>query len=265
MKLIVLSDIHLTVEGRPIIGINPSERLDLALAHAGRHHPDAARYVLLGDLAHLGQNRAYRALAGRMNALGKPFTPMLGNHDNRENFRKAFPTAPDDGAGFVQSHLDTATDRLIFLDTLHPEATPHHSGHLCAARLGWLERALNGAGGRRISVFMHHPPLAVGFPGMDAIALANPADFWAIAKGKIAHLFCGHVHRTISGHTHGAGFSIFKSPAHQMPMDMTSADSAISVAEPGAYGIILLNDDAIIAHSEDFTLNLASESDPASA
>ncbi|MEX0971367.1 MAG: metallophosphoesterase [Paracoccaceae bacterium] len=264
MKLIILSDIHLTVEGRPIIGINPTERLDMALAHAARMHPDADHYVLLGDLAHLGQNRAYRALAGRMSALGKPYTAMLGNHDNRANFRAAFPDAPDDGAGFVQSTLDTATDRLVFLDTLHPDASPNHSGMLCAARLGWLDAAITGAGGRRVSVFMHHPPLPVGFVGMDAIALANPAAFWAIAQGRIAHLFCGHIHRTISGHTHGTGFTIFKSPAHQMPMDMTSTDSAVSVAEPGAYGIVLLRAGAIIAHSEDFTLNLTIGADPAS-
>jgi len=264
MKIIILSDLHFTVEGRPIIGIDPVGRFDQALEHARHMHPDAAHYVLLGDLAHLGQNRAYRALAGRMATLGTPYTSMLGNHDNRANFRAAFPQAPNDGAGFVQSVLDTQSDRLIFLDTLHEAAEPHHSGHLCPARLAWLQAALNGAGGRRVSVFMHHPPLPLGFPGMDRIALNNPADFWAVAQGRVAHIFLGHIHRTISGHINGTSFTVFKSPAHQMPMDMRGADSSVSVAEPGAYGIVLFRPDAIVAHTEDFTLNLYSDHDSAS-
>lgn len=264
MKLIVLSDLHFTVDGHQIIGIDPVARFDQALAHVAVMHPDADHYVLLGDLAHKGQNRAYRALAGRMNTLGTPFTAMLGNHDNRENFRKAFPDAPD-AAGFVQSVLDTDFDRLIFLDTLHSLAEPYHAGYLCQTRLDWLRVALDGAGARRVSVFMHHPPLPVGFPGMDRIALQNPDDFWAVARGRVAQIFLGHIHRTISGTLNGAAFCVFKSPAHQMPMDMSGHASSVSVAEPGAYGIVLLRPDAIVVHTDDFTLSSEILSDAASA
>ena len=39
-----------------------------------------------------------------------------------------------------------------------------------------------------------------------------------------------------------------------MPMDMHTTSSALSVAEPGAYGIVLLRPEGVVVHSDDFTL-----------
>jgi Icc protein len=267
MKLIVFSDIHLTCDDNRIIGLDPWERLNEALAHARAMHPDATHYVLLGDLAHHGQPRAYAEL-GRVLALHTgPVVPMLGNHDNREAFWAHYPGASEGPDGFVQHIIDDSDTRLIFLDTLADAPDPLHSGHLCQTRLNWFKHALQGAGARRVGVFMHHPPLAVGFPGMDAIALTNAQAFWDIASGRVDHLFLGHIHRTISGTLHGTGFTVFKSTLHQMPMNMTSSGTDLSVAEPGAYGIVLTGPDGFIAHSEDFTIAGAQpiETGPASA
>ena len=46
-------------------------------------------------------------------------------------------------------------------------------------------------------------------------------------------------------------FSILKSTCHQMPMQLGNPSSAVSVDEPGAYGILLTTKDQIILHSED--------------
>ena len=105
-------------------------------------------------------------------------------------------------------------------------------------------------------VFAHHPPYPVGLPGMDAIPLVNGAevlDLLALYPGS--HLFCGHVHRTISGCTRGVPWTMFKSPCHQAPLDLVSHDSSLSVDEPGAYGVLLLTPDGVIAHSEDVGLS----------
>ena len=40
----------------------------------------------------------------------------------------------------------------------------------------------------------------------------------------------------------------------QMPMNLISADSSLSVKEPAAYGIILFDDQSIIAHTEDYEI-----------
>ena len=39
-----------------------------------------------------------------------------------------------------------------------------------------------------------------------------------------------------------------------MPLTFDTDDPSISVREPGAYGIVLINGSEIIVHTEDFTL-----------
>lgn len=254
MKLIVLSDLHLTTDGARIIGIDPWARFDQALTHALERHPDAARLVLLGDLTDDGPEASYHALAARLAGLSMPVTAIPGNHDDRTAFRAAFPAHPVCADGFLQSLVDTDTHRLIFLDTLVPTPEPKHSGHLCPARLAWFAGALDGAAGRVVVVFMHHPPLPVGFPALDAIGVTNAAQFWDCARGRVAHLVLGHLHRAVSGCWNGTGFTVLKSLVHQMPMDLASTSFALPVAEPGAYGIVLLRPEGVIVHSDDFTL-----------
>ena len=138
-------------------------------------------------------------------------------------------------------------------------------GYVCADRLQWLETVLGQH--ERVILAMHHHPAPVHFPGMDKIALENGDEVLALAKrsGNVAQMIFGHVHRTISGQMSGIPFSILKSPAHQMPMDMTGTASSSSVAEPGAYGIVCITPETIIVHTEDFGLDLPTHVDSHSA
>lgn len=258
-KLLVFTDIHIGKAGKTIIGLNPLERLRKGMDHALANHPDARRMILMGDLTHHGHPEEYSRLGEALAQVPIPVSLMIGNHDRRDAFQAAFPAAPRIDSGHVQHFVDLADTRLIMLDTLDgpPCLADEHAGYLCDKRLAWLDAALAGARGRRVLIFTHHPPVAVGFPGMDEIRLTNEGDLLArLARHpNVAHLFAGHVHRTISGNIDGLAFTIFKSPCHQMPMLLGATGSSHSVAEPGAYGIVLLNDNSIIAHSEDFDLD----------
>lgn len=39
-----------------------------------------------------------------------------------------------------------------------------------------------------------------------------------------------------------------------MPMDLSADTPHLSVEEPGAYGLLVLREDGIVVHTEDFTL-----------
>lgn len=106
--------------------------------------------------------------------------------------------------------------------------------------MAWPQNALDGAVPRLPLVFIHHPPFDVGLPGMDAIKLQNGAAVLQLVAQSGGHMFCGHVHRTISGQARGVPFSMFKSPCHQAPLDLITHDSTLSVDEPAAYGVVLL-------------------------
>lgn len=249
MKLLVLSDLHMVEAGETIIGLDPHARLMAVLEHALAAHPDAARMVLMGDLTHHGTLPQYQRLKDALAAVPMPITYLLGNHDRRAPFHEVFG-----GKGFVQTCHDLGGVRLICLDTLDGPPYPHghHAGRLCPERLDWLDAQL-AASPAPVILALHHPPMDVGFAGMDAIKLANPDDLFAVTErhGTVRQIIAGHIHRTISGTVRGLPFAIFKSPCHQMPMMLGAAGSGHSIDEPGAYGIVLANTERILCHSED--------------
>ncbi len=250
-KIIVMTDIHITKRRHKIIGLDPFLRFQKVYGAALRDHPDAALVILMGDLTHHGKTIQYQRLRDLLHDCPIPVLPMLGNHDIRENFREVFTDAPADGAEFVQKIIDLPNHRLITLDT-KDGPFGHHAGRLCVARMDWLRAALASADGRIPLVFMHHPPFKTGIIGMDNINLENgDAVLDLLAQHPRAHLFCGHIHRTISGSTRGVAWTMFKSPCHQGVLDLQDPDSSLSIDEPGAYGLLLLAPDGVVAHSQD--------------
>ena len=263
-KIIIITDIHLRSSGRDIIGLYPLKQLEKALIHAKKAHPDAEHLILMGDLTHSGHAEEFEMLKAAVTGYPIPITYMLGNHDKRNNFIKTFSNIPLARSGHLQTRIELGNDVLLCLDTLDGPPYPEnqHNGILCKDRLAWLNEELDKSINKRVSLFMHHPPHNIGFPGMDKIKLKNSSDLFKIISqnSNICHIFTGHVHRTISGHTNGVGFSIFKSTCHQTPMALDSDDDSLSVPDPAAYGIILFDDQSIIAHTEDYEIAIQSSS-----
>ncbi|MEO1140225.1 MAG: phosphodiesterase [Pseudomonadota bacterium] len=260
-KLLVFTDLHLVPDGETIIGLDPVARFAQGLAHAQENHPDAARIVITGDLAHHGTHEEYLRLKAALADCRMPVSLMVGNHDRRAPFLEVCPGTPVTHDGFVQDILDLEDTRLILLDTLNEAAEDTHSGILCAKRLDWMEDAIASAGDRRVILFMHHPPVLTGFGGMDWIGLKSRTELaQRLARFTSVHqIVSGHIHRTIqAGFATGSGTPIpvamFKSTCHQMPMTLGFHDPHLSVDEPGAYGILLLGHEGIVVHTEDFTL-----------
>ena len=246
--ILLLSDLH--IAPRPVAGLDSWARFDAALTRALADHPEADALVLTGDLTHDGDAESYERLAGRLATVPIPVVPMLGNHDDRAAFLSAFPDAPRAPSGHVQAVLDLPGTRIVTLDSLDP-GEPRHSGALCGDRLAWLDHALATREGRTPLVAIHHPPMPIGFPGMDCIRLRNGDALLGRLRPHGAHLICGHVHRTISGTHAGVPFTVLKSTCDQAPLDFAQADTAASVDEPGAYALALAGPDGVTVHTQD--------------
>lgn len=260
-KIIVFTDLHMTPEGKTIIGLDPFKRLETGIEHVNTHHADADAVIVTGDLAHHGDPVSYRRLKGLLDRFTPPLHLAVGNHDNRESFLDVFDDTPTDENGFVQQALDFADCRALILDSLF--APPYdypmtHAGFLCEKRMTWLDRELQSArdAGKPVLIFLHHPPHKTGFTGMDMIKLINEADFYELIEryGNVRHIFAGHVHRTINGSHRGVPYSIFKSPVHQQPMPFDMPDASLSVDEPAAYGIVVTTDHGLQVHNEDYEI-----------
>ncbi|MDX3978671.1 phosphodiesterase [Shinella sp.] len=258
-KLIVFTDLHMVPEGTTIIGLDPYQRLLAGIEHVNRYHADADRVIFTGDLTHRADTMSYERLRDLLSLLVPPAAITIGNHDYRERFLETFTHVMPDENGFVQQAIDFADCRVVLLDTLF--APPYdypmsHAGYLCETRLAWLDRTLSSADGRPVLIFMHHPPHKTGFTGMDAIRLGNEQAFYdlVLKHGNVRHIFAGHVHRTIGGSHRGIPFSIFKSPVHQQPMPFDTPNASLSVDEPAAYGIVVVTEEGLQVHHEDYEI-----------
>lgn len=250
IKIAWMTDPHLAVPGQAQpMGMDAWPRLRAALDEAAALHADAARVVLTGDLAQCPDPAAYAALRDALAVLPMPYRLLPGNHDGRAELLAAFPgTASHDG--FVQGFEDLGDVQLLYLDTLANDGS--HHGELCQARMHWLQARLATADARPLLVFQHHPPFAVGIPAVDRLRLLDggPLERLLRARTGPTHLFCGHIHRNMSGRWAGHSFATLKSLHVQIALDAEAPKLAYSDEPPG-YGLIVVEGDDVFVHYRD--------------
>lgn len=252
MKLVQISDIHLTVPGERMGGLNPHHRFTQALDNVRAHHPDAARIIITGDLTHWGEPAAYQSLREALSDLPCPVRLMIGNHDDRAAFLATFPDQSRDLHGFV-NHAETLDDtRLIYLDTTAPRT---HAGHFCAARRDWLESELEACD--RARLFMHHNVMPLGVPAEDKIALV-PDDRAPLAgllsrfRHRIDYIHFGHVHAPVHGTFCGIPFASVRSTGNQSLPDLVEPELLQAAPMAPSYAVILVEGEGTIIHEIPF-------------
>lgn len=248
LKIIHVSDTHIGPLGQLVVGLDPHERLRQVVQTINGSHDDAALCVITGDLTDRGDEDSYRAFADIVSELKIPYRLLLGNHDNRESFRRVFPDVPVDADGFIQSTADFGNIRLIFLDSLHD----NHAGlgQLCNSRLEWLERVFQEAAatGRRSVIFIHHPPFSVGVRMFDQMLLENPSPFLnKFAANKPLHLAFGHLHLTTSGSWNGIPYSCNRGVAHRIALSLEGDVTEFIEAEP-TFDVMLISSNGVLVH-----------------
>lgn len=246
-KIIQLSDIHLCPEGERVVGFDPEARLRTVLDAVRREHADADLCLVSGDLTDRGDEASYRRLSALLANFPIPLCLMLGNHDSRTPFRRVFPQAQDDGAGFVQGAIDLGDQRLVFLDTLDEEFPS--AGHLCARRLAWLEATLKAEPTTPTMLALHHPPFDLGMEYFRYMLLADGAELEALLDRhpQVVHLAFGHVHVPVFGRRRGRSFSTARGTCHPMLPPFTGMATDY-VDRPPSYELILFAGETVILH-----------------
>jgi 3',5'-cyclic AMP phosphodiesterase CpdA len=253
MKLIHISDIHLTIPGERMGGLDPHRRFAQALDHVRAHHSDATRIILTGDLTHWGESAAYEALRDSLAELPCPVRLMIGNHDDRAGFVPVFPNHPKDAHGFINHAEDVDGVRLIYLDT---SARRTHAGHFCKARRDWLAVELEGCTHARI--FMHHNAMPIRLPAEDKIALvpedrAHLASLLTRYQSRIDYIHFGHVHAPVHGTYCGVPFASVRSTGNQSIPDLAEQHVLQGGPMAPSYAVILADVDGTIIHDIPFT------------
>ena len=262
MKIIHLSDPHICTD--KIHGIDPVDRFKKALEHIIQHHRDADLFSITGDIADLGDKDSYQLFINIINDFDLPsnLEPQLiiGNHDNREEFKKNFQSMNMDENGFVQYFKDIKNKRFIFLDTVcfrkSNNAKDNAKGFYCKNRQSWLKKILSETSNDKdIYIFMHHNPIALVKDESDGLGLQQKDEFKEIMLNynkKIKHIFFGHQHITISGSFCDITISSPRSTWSPLIPNFSNKYRLGTAHNDPNYNVAIIRSDATIIHTEDF-------------
>ncbi len=237
-----MTDLHIGFHGKDELCQN-SRRLRTAIQdiNAMMLKPDIV--VLTGDLVESGEDWAYVKLRSALKDLECPIFYAVGNHDNREAFKRNFPEV-ETNDGYVQYVIDDGPVRIIVLDTLKDG---FHGGDFCEKRNDWLEKTLAQKPEKPTIIAMHHPPIDTGIAWMTADEEAPWVKRFCgtIQKHKnIIHVMAGHIHRPIFRKIEHTTLSVCEAIAPEVKLELASIDPN----SPDNRPLILDSDPAYSVH-----------------
>lgn len=187
-----VTDPHLLADpGAHLHGWPVAAAFERVLADVRQFAPALDALVLGGDLVDDCSAAGYRWLDAHLAELDCPVLAVAGNHDAPERMPRLLTRAR------VHKTLALGGWQLIGLNT-HVDGAEH--GALAAEELERLTRSLADTT-RHTLVVLHHPPMSVGTPWIDAIGLRSPARFIEAltARGTSARgVLAGHVHQAVT-------------------------------------------------------------------
>ena len=248
--LVQLTDLHIREPGRLAYGrIDTAPYLQRAVQTVLglRQRPDAV--VITGDLSDFGRAGEYAHLAQLLAPLSMPVYLMPGNHDERDQLRRSFPTHTYLGqGGFIQYSVNVGGLRLLAIDTCVPGQS---HGALCEDRLAWLETRLEASSSEPVVIAMHHPPFRTLIGHMDQIGLLEGAAALEALVARfpnVERVICGHLHRAIDVRFGGTIASTSPAPAHQVALDLDANASSAWMLEPPGFRVHAWDGERLVTH-----------------
>lgn len=244
-----ISDAHIKVPGKLAYGrVDTAAALARAVETVNALDPQPDLVVVSGDLVDGGGAGEYAHLLDLLTPLRAPLRAVPGNHDLRGPLRAALSArcalAPGEGAVDWVEDLDEV--RVIGLDS---SVAGGGHGLLEEASLALLGRALAERPGVPVLIFLHHPPVRLNIPGMDADNLRNAEALAELVRphgGRVA-IACGHLHRSAS--TVFAGALVTVAPGVSHAVLRTAEPPVRFVMEPPGYVLHSLIDGAWTAET----------------
>ncbi|GAA2387242.1 phosphodiesterase [Dactylosporangium salmoneum] len=234
-----LSDSHITTGA---LAAEPASGLYRALTRVLALEPRPDCVVVTGDLVDRGQEAEYDVLQELLRNYPVPVHLVPGNHDGKAPLQRAFGLAETSYAAEYPGFT------IVVLDSLRPELGD--AGEVGEEQLAWLDGVLGRRAGVPAFVCLHHPPIKVGIPGMDAIRLADgPALAEVIRRHPhVVRVLAGHLHRVVTAGFAGTVLSVAPSTYRQVDLGMREGRPVSFVAEPAGFLLHRLDGDECVTH-----------------
>ncbi len=193
IRVIQITDTHIFESADDHFdGVNTTESLSTVITHIKQQREQIDLVIVSGDLVHDPVSSAYLKLRHLLDKLELPVFCLPGNHDDPVLMHKLL----NQQLIATQKLVDANHWGIILLDTFLKNS---HSGRLQLSELEFLEQSLEQFKDKSVLVCLHHPPISVASPWMDAMKLENHEDlFNVLDKFKnVRSVIWGHIHQVI--------------------------------------------------------------------
>lgn len=205
MKILQVTDPHLYGSASARLrGVQTDATLRAVLDDALGRESDYAAVLVTGDLVQ-DDSAGYLRFRSMFGSLRTPVLCIPGNHDEPDAMRRELNVEPFRFCGAHQFGVWN----FVMLNSYDPGCV---GGRLSDAELERLDAALARSTSHSI-VCLHHHPVAMGSLWLDAIGLANAAEFWRVIEAHrgVRAVAWGHVHQAYEGY-HGT-VQLFATPS----------------------------------------------------
>jgi Icc protein len=194
IRLLQLTDTHLMANpAASLRGVRTQPSLEACLALARRRHLPVDLIAVTGDLVQ-DESAAYGSLELLLDDLGAPVLLVPGNHDVPEELvrRLSHPPFQVGGVRLIGRWA------IVMLDTWFAGSNDGE-GQLGADELARLDATLEAHREHHALLCLHHPPVSMESPGLDALGLLDAEPFLAILDRhpQVRGVAWGHAHQSL--------------------------------------------------------------------
>lgn len=244
--LVHVSDTHLVADGLLYGVADATRHAERLLAELERMELGAEALVFTGDLADVGDPRAYRRLRELVGAtaerIGAQVVWCMGNHDRREAFREHLlglePTdEPVDDVHWLGGL------RVVVLDTTVPGQA---WGQVRPEQLDWLARELAAPAPEGTLLAVHHPPIPCVQEMAITCELVGQQALADVLRGTdVRAVLAGHVHHASFGTF--AGIPVATATATSYTQDLTTPDAGTRGRDAAqGFTVVRVFDDCVL-------------------
>lgn len=193
-----LTDLHLYADGEQRLkGVQTLASFRAVQGMARRMVPHPDLLLLGGDLAQDETAQSYRRLARELAGWCATVRVTPGNHCDPPTMERALfppleiPPLAEEGGVRLGPWM------VVPLNSHDGSVAP--AGRLGAPLLERLERLLRDPPAEHLLLAMHHHPVTIDCPWMDAMMLEDADDFWHLvdASRAVRAVLFGHVHQEL--------------------------------------------------------------------
>ncbi len=194
LEILQFTDLHLLSDSAETIwGLNTYETFVNVRDEALSRYHSVDLILLTGDLVHVPNGASYSLLRKSLASISIPIYWLPGNHDDfrkMDEFLNVNPIVPDRA-------ILLGNWQIVLLDS---NAPADNGGRLRNSELDHLDYRLSSFPDYHALICLHHHPVPIMSPWMDAMALENPQDLFAVLDRytQVRGVVWGHIHQEFS-------------------------------------------------------------------